>query len=198
MTVNVVDQTFSSLLNKQTSTKEPLLHELQLGERLNESVHQSRRSDFSLMLAMLCDDVREQSQFILPNSVAIDGTSINSKEASNQTLRAHFELPALAPLSLEKIEQVKQYNQGQLIADNHLASLQLSNALTPIPLAFRNNSKHISANILTNTSLVCQEKHARNQESKVINQPLNMHVENWLKAIQTSIVKATLVDTIAA
>ena len=43
-----------------------LLHELQLGEQLNDSVVQARRADFSLMLAMLAEDVREQSQFVLP------------------------------------------------------------------------------------------------------------------------------------
>jgi len=67
---------------------EILLHELQLGEQLNESVHQARRADFSLMLAMLCDDVREQSQFILPKS------EINSADQAvdnNEVLRQHFE-----------------------------------------------------------------------------------------------------------
>ena len=35
------------------SSTDVLLHELQLGEQLNESVVQTRRADFSLMLAML-------------------------------------------------------------------------------------------------------------------------------------------------
>ena len=198
MTVNVVDETFNTLLNEQPAASKPLLHELQLGEQLNECVHQSRRSDFSLMLAMLCDDVREQSQFILPKAEPIDGTSTDKKQVNNQILRKHFDLPEEAPLALKNIQQIKQYNQGQLVADNDLASLHLTNAISPKPLAFRNDNKHISNNVLSNTSLICQEKHALRQEEKVINKPLDMHVENWLKAIQTSLVESNLVDVIAA
>ena len=111
MAVNVVDDTFNTSLNKQTAS-EPLLHELQLGEQLNECVHQSRRSDFSLMLAMLCDDVREQSQFILPKMPPIDGTSTEKSPVTDQVLRKHFDLPEAAPLGLKNIEQINQYNQG--------------------------------------------------------------------------------------
>lgn len=198
MAVNVVDDTFDNLLNKQTVNSEPLLHELQLGEQLNECIHQSRRSDFSLMLAMLCDDVREQSQFILPQTSPIDGTSIEKDQMTDQVLRKHFDLPEKAPLSLKKIEQINQYNQAQIIADNDLTSLHLLNALMPKPLSFRHNKKHINSDVLTNTTLVCQEKHANTQNDEVINKPMNMNAEGWLKAIQTSLVQSSLIDTVAA
>ena len=195
MAVNVVEDT---LLNKSIAPPEPLLHELQLGEQLNECVHQSRRSDFALMLAMLCDDVREQSQFILPKTLPTNGTSADNAQKNTQTLRAFFELPDEAPLALKNSEQINQYNQAQLIADNNLASLHLQNVLTPKPLAFRDNKKHISSDILTNTSLVCQKRQAQSDVDKVINKPINMQVESWLKAIDTSIVKSSLLDSIAA
>ena len=198
MAVNVVDDTFNTSLNKQAVTSKPLLHELQLGEQLNECVHQSRRSDFSLMLAMLCDDVREQSQFILPKAEPIDGTSTDKEQVNNQMLRKHFDLPAEAPLALKNIQQINQYNQAQLIADNDLPSLHLINAISPKPLAFRDDNKHVSNNILSNTSLVCQEKYALKQEENVLNKPLDMHAEGWLKAIQASLIESNLVDVIAA
>ena len=198
MAVNVVDDTFNTSLNKQAVTSKPLLHELQLGEQLNECVHQSRRSDFSLMLAMLCDDVREQSQFILPKAEPIDGTSTDKEQVNNQILRKHFDLPAEAPLALKNIQQINQYNQAQLIADNDLPSLHLINAISPKPLAFRDDNKHVSNNILSNTSLVCQEKYALKQEENVLNKPLDMHAEGWLKAIQASLIESNLVDVIAA
>jgi len=198
LAVNVVEDTFNTSLNKRTVDSVPLLHELQLGEQLNECIHQSRRSDFSLMLAMLCDDVREQSQFILPEATPIDGTSIDREKVTNQILRKHFDLPKETSLALESIEQINQFNQGQLIKDNDLTSLHLINALTPKPLTFRDNNKHLSNDVLSNTSLICQEKHALKQEDKVINKPLDMHVEGWLKSIQTSLVKSNLVDVIAA
>lgn len=196
MTVNIVDETLNTALNKQVALT-PLLHELQLGEQLNTCVHQSRRSDFSLMLAMLCDDVREQSQFILPTAPPLDGTSTDQGQVTSQTLRKYFELPEKSPLALKNIAQIEQYNQAKLIADNNLTSLHLLNALTPNPLTFRDDNKHIATDVLTNTSLVCQGKHVGKQEEKVMNKPLNMQVEAWLKAIQTALVKSNWVDTAA-
>lgn len=172
---------------------EILLHELQLGEQLNESVHQARRADFSLMLAMLCDDVREQSQFVLPKSKM---SAAEQAKGNNEVLRQHFDLPEQAPLSLKNIEQVSQYNQAQLVADNDLVSVQLTNALSPKPLAFRDDNHHIASNILGNTSLTCQEKHNHQQSSAVLNKRMNMNVEEWLKTVQTSIVKSSLVAAV--
>ncbi len=197
MTVAVVDDTFNKSLNSKTVEFSPLLHELQLGEQLNECIHQSRRSDFSLMLAMLCDDVREQSQFILPQTSPIDGTSTEKDQITNQVLRKHFDLPEEAPLSLKNIEQINQYNQAQIIVDNDLASLHLLNALTPNPLSFRDDDKYIPSDVLANTTLICQEKHSLKQDVDVINKPLKVHVEGWLKSIQTSLIKSSLVNIAA-
>jgi len=172
-----------------------LLHELQLGEQLNESVHQARRADFSLMLAMLCDDVREHSQFILPQA---DASLSEQSAQTSQTLRKHFDLPEQAPLALKNIEQISQYNQSQLLADNDLVSIQLSNALSPKALTFRDDKQHIGSNVLGNTSLTCQEKHLSQQTAPVLNKQINMNVEAWLKTVQTSLVKSSLVDVIAA
>jgi len=177
--------------NNIALTSEILLHELQLGEQLNESVHQARRADFSLMLAMLCDDVREHSQFILPQA---DDSSVDQSKQTNQALRKHFDLPEQAPLALKNMEQISQYNQSQLVADNDLVSIQLSNALSPKPLTFRDDKQHIASDILGNTSLTCQEKHSHQQSSVVLNKRVNMNVEGWLKAVQTSLVKSSLVE----
>ncbi len=193
MAVNVLEHTF----NNNTNVTDPLLHELQLGEQLNDCVHQSRRADFSLMLAMLCDDVREQSQFVLPQASAIDGTATDVKEQTTNTLRTYFDLPLEAPLALENIEQIHQYNQASLIVDNDLPNLHLSNAIAPKPLAFRNDNKHINSNVIGNTSLVCQAKYAKNQLDECINKPLDMKVDSWLKAVQTSIVKTSLLNVAA-
>lgn len=196
MAVNTVNNIPDNNIAQTSETlkSEILLHELQLGEQLNESVHQARRADFSLMLAMLCDDVREHSQFILPKT---DVSSADQSKQNNQALRKHFELPEEAPLALKNIEQISQYNQGQLIADNDLVSIQLSNALSPKPLNFRDDKLHIASNILGNTSLTCQEKYTNPQQSPVLNKRINMNVEGWLKAVQTSLVKSSLVDAIA-
>ncbi len=192
MAVNTVNNISD---NNISAKSDILLHELQLGEQLNESVHQARRADFSLMLAMLCDDVREQSQFVLPKT---NDSTTDVTQQTNEVLRKHFDLPEQAPLSLKNLEQISQYNQGELIAQNDLVSVQLTNALSPKPLTFRDDNRHIASNILGNTSLTCQEKHNHEQSSVVINKRTNMNVEGWLKTVQTSLVKSSLVDAIVA
>ncbi|OUR59807.1 hypothetical protein A9Q74_16130 [Colwellia sp. 39_35_sub15_T18] len=197
MTVDVVKQTLNHSVNSEVAASEfsvptTLLHELQLGEQLNESVHQARRADFSLMLAMLCDDVREQSQFVLPQQ-ELTKTALDSC-----ALRKQFELPEQAPLALKNLEQINQYNQAQYVDESKLTNIHLSNAMQPKPLAFRDDAQYIASSIMENTTLVCQEKHANEKADVVLNKRLAMDVNGWLKNIQTSLVKARVVVDVAA
>lgn len=78
----------------QTTAPSTLVHELQLGNSLNQCVRESRRADFALMLALLTDDVREHSEFMVPQTVE------SETHVDTETLRKHFELPetpSLAP-----------------------------------------------------------------------------------------------------
>ena len=197
------------------SAKEALLHELQLGEQLNECISQTRRADFSLMLAMLAPDVREQSQFLLPKSV---NTALEKNELNqNAKLRLYFQLPPEAPLALKSNDEIALFNQAELIEKNNIATLHLTNSMNPKPLAFRDNPKHIESNVITNTSLYCQLQHAKRLElldSKVkessnstnqnepssidpsfeaLNKALNFNAKGWLKGIEDSLVKAPLI-----
>lgn len=170
-----------------------LEHELQLGEQLNESVHSDRRADFSLLLAMLTDDVRSHSQFSLPQS---------AKEilvVDDASLRKEFELPDKAPLSLGKHQSTSIYDQGELIEQNKLAELHLTNALSPKPLAFRDDKKHISQQILSNTSLYCQKRFNQqgNSELEPDSSRLPFDAKGWLRAVHTTIVKSPLVNALA-
>ena len=130
-------------LASDLSSTNVLLHELQLGEQLNESVEQTRRADFSLMLAMLAEDVREQSQFLLPKSE--EETAV---ELSNLALRKQFNLPDKAKLALTTPNEVNQFNQAHTIVDNDLSNIHLTNAMMPKPLAFRDDNKHIESQVL--------------------------------------------------
>jgi hypothetical protein len=169
-----------------------LLHELQLGEQLNESLSQTRRADFSLMLAMLAQDVREQSQFVLPPNTEIEAVS-----QDNIKLRAFFELPEKAPLALKNNEHITFFNQAEMLNENGLENLHLSNAMRPRPLAFRDDDKHIQSNVMSNTSLYCQIKHRQCKQeeslnSKVLNKPLSFNAKSWLKGIEETLIKAPL------
>ncbi|WP_232771331.1 VC2046/SO_2500 family protein [Colwellia sp. 12G3] len=178
------------------SSASVLLHELQLGEQLNESVVQARRADFSLMLAMLTEDVREQSQFLLPQ---VEEAMV--ADVTNTALRKQFNLPEKAPLALSTPDDVKQFNQVQSIVDNDLATIHLTNAMMPKPLAFRDDKKHIESQVLQNTSLFTQLKYKQAQENQVsgnadkpLSQPLTFNAKAWLDGIQQSVVKAPLLN----
>jgi hypothetical protein len=181
------------------SSTDVLLHELQLGEQLNESVVQTRRADFSLMLAMLAEDVREQSLFTLPKA-----QQPVASDTSNLALRKEFSLPQKAPLALSSMDNIEQFNQAQSIVDNDITNIHLHNAMTPNPLAFRDDRQHIATEILQNTSLCCQLKHQQghsietSDSDKALDQPLtpplHFNAKAWLDGIQQSLVKAPLIN----
>ncbi len=164
-----------------------LVEELQLGEQLNQCVHGSRRADFSLMLSMLVEDVRVHSQFTLPQ------TPLNESKTSDELLRKTFELPAKERLAIAELDDINEFSQAKLIEDNQLETLHLTQALMPKALAFRNNEKHISANVLGNTNLYCQQQH-KNQAEKEPKERLAFNAKEWLKAVQTTIVKSPLMQ----
>ncbi|QIZ76329.1 VC2046/SO_2500 family protein [Ferrimonas lipolytica] len=56
-----------------------LVNELQLGDSLNQAVQQDRREDFSLLLAMMVQDVRFQSQFQLGKDEQGDNVSVRQQ-----------------------------------------------------------------------------------------------------------------------
>ena len=191
------------------TTSNTLLHELQLGEQLNHCVVETRRADFALMIAMLADDVREQSQFLVPQP-----ETPKNIEFTNSSMRKEFNLPKKAPLALSTLDDINQFNQAQLIANKDLISLQLENAMKPKPLAFRDDKKHISTNVMGNTSVFTQLKQAQIKQalSLQINQstcdesirtdkadttlskPLTFNAKAWLEGIQETIVKAPLLN----
>ena len=194
-----------------------LLHEHQLGEQLNHSVQETRRADFSLLLAMLAEDVREQSQFLLPQE-----KSVPTKKQTNSVLRKKFNLPEKLPLALAKVEDVMKFNQAQHITDNKLTELRLSDVLQPKPLNFRDDKQFINSQVVENTSLFTQlklqqlsfnkQQMQKNTEQltgvkstdstldcdNVYNQTLNtrqaVNVNAWLDVVQESIAKTSPVS----
>jgi hypothetical protein len=142
---------------------------------------------------MLADDVQSHSQFSLPKTVP------DVKNSNDATLRKEFELPENAPLALDENHTTSIFNQSELIQSNNLAELHLSNALSPKPLAFRDDKKHITQQIISNTSLYCQKKFNQQKVNNIDsdNSRLSFDAKGWLKAVHNTIVKAPLLDAIA-
>lgn len=169
--------------------KSLLIEEAQLGEQLNHCVHNERRSDFSLMLSMLTDDVLAQSQFKVPK------TEIDAVSTSDEQLRRQFDLPPPAPIALDDLATIDRFSQAELMANQRLASINLATKLQSLPLAFRDDKTHIPTQILTNTTLYCQQQHKNSAVKKEVQRD-NFNVNQWLKAVQIAIVKAPLLEAV--
>ena len=172
-----------------------LINESQLSGQLNESIHSERRSDFSLMLAMLTDDVRLHSQFYLPV------TENEPNIISDEQLRKTYHLPKKPLLAHNINNTLSCFNQAELIANQQLTDIYLQNSLTPNPLAFRDDVNHIPKNVLDNCSLYCQKKHDEQKhqpkdkaKNNLFNNRLSFDAKAWLDNIQTSLVKAPMVN----
>ena len=171
-----------------------LIHELQLGEQLNACVHSKRRSDFSLLLAMLTDNVKEHSQFFVPETVK------KIVSSTDESLRKEFKLPNKVELGVKAGDSLAHFNQANLIKNNNLTDIHLLNALQPKPLAFRDDNSHIEFDVLSNTSLYCQKKMQQSRaastsaaQDNILNEQLLFNAKAWLRTVQSSIVQSALI-----
>jgi len=181
----------SNSLPNETSL---LVNELQLGDQLGQCVHSKRRADFSLMLAMLTEDVREHSQFFVPK------TAIKEANTGDDFFRKIYHLPAKTALAITDLDDINAFSQADLAEQNNFADIQLKNALRPLPLSFRDNKKHIPTKILTDTSIHCQQRYKEylsnkdKSQSTVLSSPAFFNAKAWLDNIQTTLVNATSVN----
>ncbi|MCC4263231.1 hypothetical protein LL240_01980 [Oceanimonas baumannii] len=101
-----------------------LINDSQLGDSLNQAVHQGRRGDFGLLLAMLSEDARD-----LPR---IEEPAAGSAEPD---WRQHFSLPApTPPLFAEPEDTARVAGLSQLAGTLQQDSLRLLLAMRGEPL----------------------------------------------------------------
>lgn len=177
MRFNLITQSVDSQL---------LVEELQLGEQLNQCVHNNRRSDFTLMLSMLTEDIRAHSQFKLPKTVQ------PATQTTDETLRKRLELPAKERLALDNLSAIDEFAQASLVQAQQFEMLHLMQALKPKPLAFRDDKSFIAADVISNTSLYCQQQYKKQDAEE--EERLSFNVNEWLKTVQTTIVKSPLIS----
>lgn len=163
-----------------------LINEIQLGVKLNECIHSNRRSDFSLMLAMLTNDAREFSEFLVP-----DGP-MNVSTSDEQQLRRLFDLPIAQPTGLKAISDIDAFNESALANANNMTAVYLNNAIKPKAISFRDDAKHINSNILANTNLHTKKRYEVGTEEgspdNLTSNKLKFNANEWLKSVQESIV----------
>ena len=108
----------------QTLREHYLVDELQLGQTLNQAISQGRRSEFSLLLAMLSPDVEDQPW--VADAPAIEAATID--------WRRRFELPKARPLAAEPSSHARALRVSELVAGGSLLSAHLLDCLEPEPL----------------------------------------------------------------
>ncbi len=113
-----------------TLDKANLINELQCGQSVGQAIHQSRRSDFALLLAMLSQDVR-------------DTTPIDKLPDPDHTDLYHqFSVPKSQPL----VSDQQSYQRGEKIAEqfNHsgIMAAKLQCYLSPEALTYRPEQTH--------------------------------------------------------
>lgn len=157
----------------------PLIHEQQLGNKLNHCVIEQRRADFALMLSMLTNDVREISEFQLEEQ---------STEGSQEIdWRKYFNLPKEQSLALSSLEQIDRFNQVNLIDGHREVDLRLQDALKSKPLAFRDDKKHIPLQVKANLDAHSLRKLEEEKESQSAAR-IGFSAKNWLNNLQQSVL----------
>jgi len=189
--------TVATPTNSSANKTSLLVNELQLGDQLGQCVQSQRRADFSLMLAMLTEDVREHSQFFVPK------TPQKEANTSDEFLRKVYHLPTKAPLAIKDLADINEFSQAELVEQNLFADIQLKNALKPLPISFRDNNEHIPTTVLTDTSVHCQQRYRENlvkkaekenSQQSLLNSPAFFNAKAWLDTIQTTLVNATSIQ----
>lgn len=104
-----------------------LVDELQLGQQLNEALHQENRSEFSLLLSMLSDDLLDHPNYA--------DAQVHPPDAINW--RARMELPPPVRLDATNLEPEETEFRSLLLQEGGIHAVQLFNAIAPEALTWR-------------------------------------------------------------
>ena len=141
-----------------------LLTERQLSTRLNKSVREKRRGEFSFLLAILSHDVLDFSQFHLPK------TEIENPIADEEALRRQLKVgpkQLLAPKEFDML--IGQHNASLLSRVNErtgMGDIRLNHYLNPEPLSIRDDVNHIPINVIDNCELAVRRR-IKNTETQL-------------------------------
>jgi hypothetical protein len=147
-----------------------LITEHQLDTRLNKSVHEHRRGEFSLLLAMLSHDALDFSQFHLPKSENIN------QIADEDALRQQFAVGPQQHLAPPVFDMLIGHNNVDYIKHSGeragMSDIRLNHYLNPEPLAVRDDTHHISYAVLDNCE-VAVRKRIKQSHTELANIPID-------------------------
>ncbi|KKL02290.1 hypothetical protein EIK76_02615 [Rheinheimera mesophila] len=135
-----------------------LINEWQTGSRLNEAIHQHRRSDFSLWLAFLSPAVDEFAQFYTPDSQTARFQPDVYQQLGIQPARPFAFLPED---EVQLKQQATAFQQGGAVALHLLQSLQGA------PLVMEDNKYKLPDEVKSGLSLHTK-RHLQQQKPEMM------------------------------
>jgi len=109
-----------------TLDKAGIITELNFGSGISHAVHQGRRADFALMLALFSNDVRDNTPI----------EQVKQSETTDDLLRERFELSAPQALRNNQSSYAVSAQQADHFHRGGLASAKLSHYLNPEVLTY--------------------------------------------------------------
>jgi len=155
---------------------EILVNEIQLGNRLGKAVSERRGGDFSLMLAMMSQNVLDHGEFCLPRD------AVGAIEVDEQLLRQQL---GLAPSTRYDIDENSAVDAILLGVDLHtegMSEVKLKGYLTPEPLAMQDDANHIPSEVLANCEQVATTRFYSGQER--VSEPLEHNEAGLYEVLQ--------------
>lgn len=130
-----------------------LINEHQTGEKLSQAVHEARRADFGMILAMMSQNVLDHAAFALPTEDEGD------PDSSTAALRAKFQVDKPQPFAANDASMIEQaFTHSQLVHSAGITSQKLSHHLNPAPLAQFDDVKRIPDDVFGNCEPAVQQR----------------------------------------
>jgi hypothetical protein len=151
-TADIIKRSWRHKMLTQEIRSKYLVDELQLGDTLNEAVHNGFKAQFDLLVSMLSSDVQDHAWVVDPAA----------KEQQKEDLRKKFELGN--PVRLQSDEQdLERANElGEQFREGGLTAVHLLQCLNPEPLTLKHND--IPKEIIESLSPLKQEKYRYENE----------------------------------
>ena len=125
-----------------------LIHEWQLGPKMNQALHKQQPAEFRLWRAMLSAAVEEQAAFVL-------------KQAKNDTavrsLRQILGVPAARPFNWQAGDQTRSQLCSNAMQQS-FTQTRLQQQLTPLPWVLKDDAKKLDPRVADNLDLHSQRR----------------------------------------
>ena len=120
-----------------------LIHEWQIGPKMNEALHKQQPADFRLWRAMLSAAVEEQAAFVL-------------KQAKNETavrsLRQILGVQAARPFNWQAGDQTSSHLCSKAMQQS-FTQIRLQQQLTPLPWVLKDDASKLEPRVADNLDL---------------------------------------------